>query len=187
MICNILSYFVKDIKDQHELAFYKQIITLNTIKIFYKDEILYIITNYKMLCFYKGISDFKSNIIKDYFNNTLSTYKSCSNKNKYVYLYYNKDNIIHIYNPNYIYYEFKHKKYLNKVCIKYLMKSRYLIISKIKYYNCSKYIYKFPTNFKYNGVQILIMNKYELYYNNLFYNLFFVRGFAALFIALIPN
>ena len=110
-----------------------------------------------------------------------------SRKHKYGLLYYNKDNKINGGNPNYIYFEFKHKKYLNKVCIKYVMKARYLIISKIKYYNCSKYIYKFPTNFKYNGVQILIMNKYELYYNNLFYNLFFVRGFAALFIALIPN
>ena len=180
MICNILSYFVKNIKDQNELAFYKQIITLNTIKIFYKDELLYNMTYYK-LCFYKKTFNFKSNIIKDYLYNTLSTYKSSFNKNKYVCLYYNKDNKINSYNTNYIYYEFKHKKYLNKVCIKYVMKARYLIISKIKYYNCSKYIYKFPTNFKYNGVQILIMNKYELYYNNLFYNLFFVCGFIYRF------
>jgi hypothetical protein len=47
MIYNILSYFIKDIKDQNELAFYKQININNIIKIFYKDELLY--EHYKVL------------------------------------------------------------------------------------------------------------------------------------------
>jgi hypothetical protein len=39
---NILSYFIKDIKDPIELAFYKQKNIDNTIEIFYKNELLYI-------------------------------------------------------------------------------------------------------------------------------------------------
>ena len=47
---NILSYFIKNIKDAKERAFYTQVNYINCIQIFYKDKILYkieiFITNY---------------------------------------------------------------------------------------------------------------------------------------------
>jgi hypothetical protein len=174
MKSNILSYFIKDIKDQHELAFYKQININNIIKIFYKDELLY--EHYKVLKLKISLLyNFKTNIKKDCYYNTLVNYKMMSIKNTCVFLYYNKDNKINCINPNYIHFVFKHKKYLNKAYnIEYVKNHRYLFISSIKYYNCSKYIYKFAITFKYKGVQILIMNKYELHYINNFFNLFFV-------------
>jgi len=172
MKSNILSYFIKDIKDQHELAFYKQINTNNNIKIFYKDKVLYDI-NYYVINLSK-IWNFKTNIIKDSYHNILINYKMMSRKHKYGLLYYNKDNKINGGNPNYIYFEFKHKKYLNKVCIKYVMESKNLFMCSIRYYKCYKYIYKCFTWFKYKSVQIFIMNKYELHYNNIFFKLFFV-------------
>jgi hypothetical protein len=57
---NILSYFIKDIKDPIELAFYKQKNIDNTIEIFYKNELLYILN-------YDIILNLKTNIIKNIF------------------------------------------------------------------------------------------------------------------------
>ncbi len=105
MIHNILSYFIKDIKDNQELAFYKKINTEDSIKIFYKDKLLYSIV-IDILYFIlkpelkpkvkpelnsKLIYNLVYNIKKDYYNNILYNYKIESNtKEKYVYLYYKK-------------------------------------------------------------------------------------------------
>jgi hypothetical protein len=56
---NILSYFIKDIKDAKERAFYKEINEPDFIQIFYKDEILYD-TQGKSYCY-------------NYINNTVKT------------------------------------------------------------------------------------------------------------------
>jgi len=171
MIYNILSYFVKDIKDKNELAFYKQININNTIKILYKEELLFYMSY--IIIHRKQIYNYKTNIKKDPYNNSFSNYKIESVKNKYVSLFYNKDNKIYgyIYNPNYIYYDYKHNKYLNKVFFTYVMEHKKLFICSIRYYNFYKYIYKWVTHFKYIGVKIFIMNKYELHYINIFFNL----------------
>jgi len=95
MIHNILSYFIKDIKDNQELAFYKQINTEDSIKIFYKDKLLYSIVidilyfilkpKVKPELNLKLIYNLVYNIKKDYYNNILYNYKIESNKKvKYV-------------------------------------------------------------------------------------------------------
>ena len=108
MIYNILSYFVKDIKDKNELAFYKQININNTIKILYKEELLFYMSY--IIIHRKQIYNYKTNIKKDPYNNSFSNYKMMSIKNTCVFLYYNKDNKINLINPNYIHFVFKHKK-----------------------------------------------------------------------------
>ena len=56
---NILSYFIKDIKDTNERAFYKQINNIDCIRILYKDKIIYEYGRYY-------ISNYLSNISKSF-------------------------------------------------------------------------------------------------------------------------
>ncbi len=73
---NILSYFIKDIKDAKERAFYKQVNYINCIQIFYKDKILYQIEIF--------ITNYINNIRKARYFNCKENYKIChsSYKNK---------------------------------------------------------------------------------------------------------
>jgi len=63
---NILSYFIKDIKDSKECALYTQINNTYNIEIFYKDKKIYKITYNKKLKQLTGY-DYKNNVIIDYF------------------------------------------------------------------------------------------------------------------------
>jgi len=180
---NILSYFNKDIKDPIELAFYKQKNIDNTIEIFYKNELLYILN-------YDIIMNLKTNIIKNIFFSSIGNYKceSCI-KDKYKFLYYKNDKLVGIDNFNFIYYDFSYTKYFSKQHYEYVIsekanskankkansiEEKLCAYTIIKYYKCFKYIYTKTNSFKYKYVQIFIMNKYELHYFNKFFNLFFV-------------
>jgi len=132
----ILSYFIKDIKDPKELAFYKGIKTRKTIQIFYKDELLYEIDS-------KDIFNYKTNICKTFYsycNYKLYSYKTTNYK--YKYLYYKNNNKIAVFNPYYIGYLYKQNKYLKKLVINYCSQNAYLINNKINYYKGYKYIFK---------------------------------------------
>ena len=172
---NILSYFIKDIKDPKECALYKQInTTTTTIEIFYKGLMIYYIRHYKLK---KEISwNYINNIIKDYSSGRIINYKIDYNKRlKYKAIYYKKDKKISRGNKhNCIKYEFIYNKYLIKKNFDYVIKFKSLLYTRIEYYNGYKYLYKDINNYKYKHVQILIMNKYELHYINRFFNLFFV-------------
>jgi len=175
---NILSYFIKDIKDPSELAFYKQMQTGYNIEITYKDKLLYKITGFKGKLY--TILNIKKNISLDYFSDVIINNKICSNKiMKQKTLYYKKDNKLLDINYNYISYIFIYNKYLYKTYFHYAKDGQYLLMNKIKYYNGYKYIYssihfnKNTITHKYNYVQIFILNKYELHYFNGFFNLFF--------------
>jgi hypothetical protein len=169
---NILSYFIKDIKDPKECALYKQMnTTSNNIDIFYKDELIHRIQLYKLkpaICW-----NYTNNISKEYLSGRIINYKIDSNKSsKYNTLFYKKDKRISENNGNHILYGFNYNKYLNKYLIKkyldYLAEFKSLLCIKIKYYNGC--IYK--GNHKYKHVRILIMNKYELHYINRFFNIY---------------
>jgi hypothetical protein len=174
---NILSYFIKDIKDPKECAYYKQMnITTNNIEIFYKDKIIYYLLQTKLKSC--TIWNLKNNVNIDYLDSIIN-YKIDSNKRlKYKQLFYKNDNKIFKENSNYIYYEFIYNKYLNKYLIKkffdYVIEDTILLCIKNKYYN--RYIYKYISrssyNHKYKHVQILIMNKYELHYINRFFSIY---------------
>jgi len=105
---NILSYFIKDIKEAKERAFYRQENHNNgIIKIFYKDEILYEMINncYNYINNIAKVPSLKCILnYKIYFNYIL----------KYKCLYYKKDSQIRLNNPNYIRFNFIYNKYLNK-------------------------------------------------------------------------
>ena len=165
---NILSYFIKDIKDQSEHIYYnaRKNNKEKYISIFYKNELLYQKKYYGSYNRY----NFITNIEKCGY--MINNYKITYNKrDKYVLLYYKKDNKITSVNPNYIYYIFKHKKYLFKVSIEYVIENKLIFINRIQYYKCSKYLSKYAFKNKYTGVKIFIMNKYELHYINRFFNL----------------
>ena len=174
---NILSYFIKDIKDPSELAFYKQKHIGNIVKIFYKDELIYEISHY----FFKPafIWNYRNNIMKKYFDGSKNNYKiHTDNANTIKYLYYKQDNKLHRENNSFIYYSYIYTKYLQKIYIEYVIDNEELLTIKIKYYNGYKYIYNYNpigsySYLKYSYNLIFIMNKYELYYNNGFFNLFF--------------
>jgi hypothetical protein len=170
-INNILSYFIKDIKDPKELAFYTGIKTNINIQIFYKDELIYEIKFFP----FKYICNCKKNTIQT--NYSFNNYKVYSDKHyKFKYLSYKNDNNIAKFNPNYIWYSYKQNKYLNKTNIKYIYNSKNLIIFILHYYKESKYIFKIKAVFyKFNSSLILIVNKYELHYYNRFFNLYFDR------------
>ena len=171
MINNILSYFIKDIKDPKELAFYKSFNTTAYLEIFYKDELLYKMTfipfNY---CY-----NYKKNILKNFFLHC--NYKLYSNKRcKHKYLYYKNNNKISIANPDpdYIWYSYNQTKYLKKISISYKSNNKYLLNIKLLYHKGSKYIFRFTKNsIIFNQSLILIMNKYELHYYNIFVYLYF--------------
>jgi hypothetical protein len=171
---NILSYFIKDIKDPKECALYKQMnTTSNTIDIFYKGNLIHRIQHYKLkaeICW-----NYTNNIIKEYLSGRIINYKFDSNKRrKYKTLFYKKDKIISKVNENHILYTFNYNKYLIKKYLDYLAEFKSLLCIKIKYYNgcIYKYIYRYKGNHKYKHVRILIMNKYELHYINRFFNIY---------------
>jgi hypothetical protein len=170
---NILSYFIKDIKDSKESALYTQTNNNNYSVIYYKDKKLYK-TMFTKLC-PKICWNYKNNVIIEYFSGNIINYKIDSNKRlKYKALFYKKDKIISKINDNYILYEFIYNKYLIKNFFDYVIDDKDLLCINIQYYNGYKYLYKDKNNYKYKYVQILIMNKYELHYINRFFNLFFV-------------
>jgi len=172
---NILSYFIKDIKDPKECALYQQINTTNNIEIFYKDKIIYNIRHYIKFHSYI-IRNYKNNFTLELFSGMIINYKICSNKKCNIKrLYYKKDNKILKENYNFIYYEFIYNKYLIKKYFDYVAECKSLLCIKIQYYNGFIYLYKDINNYKYKHVQILIMNKYELHYINIFFSLFFVN------------
>jgi hypothetical protein len=173
---NILSYFIKDIKDPKEFALYKQMNTTNNIEILYKGKLLYKLQ--PEICW-----NYKTNIIKKYFTrsiiNYIINYKINSNKKlKNKALFYKKDNKIALTNGNYISYSCIYNKYLIKNFFKYVMESKSVLFITIKYYNGYKYLYKSYNGYKgskYTRVRILIMNKYEAHYINRLLGLFFVN------------
>jgi len=182
---NILSYFIKDIKDPKERALYTQINTINIIEIFFKGKLLYKIIHNDIN---PGISwNYTNNIIKEYYYGRIINYKINSIKTRnYKELFYKKDMKISKVNGNYIYYSFIYNKYLIKINGYYVAEFKYLLCIKIKYFNGNKYLYKDKSkdksNQKYIFNQILILNKYELHYINSFFSLFFVsRNYSELF------
>ena len=168
-INTILSYFIKDIKYPKELAFYRGSKTNKTIKIFYKDELLYQIYSNN------SIFNYKTNINKTPF--TYCNYKLYSDKeNNYKHLYYKNDNDLVFCNPNCIWYYYIYNKYLKKKIISYTIEYKWLINIRINYYKGYKYIFKFKQSIcKFSQSLILIMNKYEIHYYNRFFNLYFVN------------
>jgi len=107
---NILSYFIKDIKDNNARSFYEQIKYENSgnIRIFHKDLLLFQITN--NYC-YKYIDNIITNIDSKFICN----YKICCDYyDKYKYLYYKNHDI-----NNYIMVNFTYNKYLKKLNFHY--------------------------------------------------------------------
>jgi hypothetical protein len=162
---NILAYFIKDIKDAKEQAFYKQINNTNNFIILYKDKKIY---EYGPLF----ISNYLYNILKSVKVNYMFNNKIRYNyRARYKNLFYKKDGHIHIYNPNYITIQFYQDKYLQKYNLNYVNEAQHLLTINIKYYNLYKYIYKIWYIKLYNTANnyitspmILIPNKYELQY-----------------------
>ena len=174
---NILSYFIKDIKDAKEKALYKQK-TYNTLKtILYKNEVIFEINNIHI---YKYIFNiYKSTLI----DCVKSNYKIASYLS-YKHLYYKHDKTVKYGSSNFIYFRFIYKKYLVKTAFIYASNNISLLHTILKYHNRYKYIFKYSNGYiyisnlykrnnKYTNNIILIMNKYELYYYNKFFNLYF--------------
>jgi len=115
---NILSYFIKDIKDHKTHSFYKQKQKKykDNIKIYYKKEIICEIN-----------SNYKYNYILNIYKSSLTTYKSnykiAFNLN-YKYFFYKKDNKVRLPNPNYIRYCFVYNKNFNKTQFNYTINNR---------------------------------------------------------------
>ena len=175
---NILSYFIKDIKDSKECALYTQINTTYTIEICYKDKKIYKITYNKKLNPIHSY-DYKNNVIIEYCSGRIINYKIDSNERaNYKALFYKKDMLLSKEYHNYdnsVIYEFIYNKYLIKNFFKYVIESKSVLSITIKYYNGYKYLYKYYKNFKYSKytrVQILIMNKYEAHYINRLFNIY---------------
>jgi len=173
---NILSYFIKDIKDPNECALYKQINTTNTIEIFYKDEKIYKLRHdrimhnkLKTLTSY----NYKNNVIIDYLSERIINSKIDSNKKfKFKTLFYKKDMKISKAYDNYVIYGFIYNKYLIKKDFNYVIEYKSVLSITIEYYNGYKYLYTNINNFKYESGQILIMNKYEANYINRFFSIY---------------
>jgi hypothetical protein len=171
---NILSYFLKDIKDPKECALYKQINTnTDNIEIFYKDAIIYRLQCYRLN---PEISwNYTKNIFKKYYPRRITNHKigypSIKIRNSKA-LFYKKDKIISKTNENYIMYDFIYNKYLIKKNFDYVIKFKSLLYTRIEYYNGYKYFIKYGKTFKYNYVHIFIMNKYELHYINRFFSIY---------------
>jgi hypothetical protein len=160
---NILSYFIKDIKDATELAFYKQINHNNSIHIIYKDKKLYKIS----------INNYSWNYIHDIIKHSALKYIHKSNMS-----YNYKNNIKTLYyesNNNSITFRFNiYNKYLKKKEFNYQIKRKSLLYVYISHYKEYKYIrmYAISAN-KFTSLHILIPNKYELQYYCKFFNLYF--------------
>ena len=164
---NILSYFIKDIKDPIRCAMYKQNNYTDYISICYGNEIIFTIYRNSIYNYIHNI--YKARITK----NAKCNYKICCFI-KCKYLYYKNDKNIRFTNPNYINYLIIYTKYLIKTKINYISNNVSLFNIEVKYYNGYKYIIK-PYNRikKYTNNIILIMNKYELYYYKTFFNFYF--------------
>ena len=162
---NIVSYFIKDIKDTNERAFYKQINNIDCIRILYKDKIIYEYGRYYISNYLSNIS--KSFKLKFIYNNRIRSNYTAG----YKILFYKKDGVIELQNPNCITFQFYTDKYLQKYYLDYINNAKCLLTINIKYKNQYKYIYK---RYRYNDKirlinMILIPNKYELqYYSKLF-------------------
>ena len=166
---NILSYFIKDIKDPIECSFYKQIKSIDnySLIIIYKNKTLFEITS-------RSIFNYILNICNSRITNKIKCNYKIASYNHIKYLYYNHDRRINTYNYNYISFDYICKKYIVKPIFKYVRNFITLLYTMAKYHNGFKYIIKkYDTGFKYNKNIILIMNKYELYYHNKFFNLYF--------------
>jgi hypothetical protein len=171
---NILSYFIKDIKDATELAFYKQKNHNTIIYILYKDRLIYKIDNY---CY-----NYIHNIVKSLSIKFIRKFNICHDyRNNYKYLYYKNDNTIKDYNSNFIRYFFTCKKYLNKKNLLYSSKTKSILFVSIIYYKKYKYIRNHNRVYNiqiinipiYTSSHILIPNKYELDYYCKFFNIYF--------------
>jgi len=190
---NILSYFIKDIKDPLELNKYRYYnISGYYIQIYYHNILLY----------YHNIKTkhILNHITKVYRNSNrihIHTSKLFTSKDvKHKILFYKKDSKIStIYpinnSPNFISYNYiinnKKFKYLYKPYLSYKINYIWILIIKIKYYNGSKYMYYNDKYKSKSGIsayksQILIMNKYELQYISRFFNLYFAHFYLALLI-----
>jgi hypothetical protein len=167
---NILSYFIKDIKDATERAFYKQVNDTNDIKIFYKDKIIYRI--YYSFCFNYIYNIVKLSSIK-YIRKSNICYNYATNNKA---LYYKNDAKIKINNLNNITFDFTYiyNKYLIKIVFRYTINNNKLLFVSIKNYNQYIYIsFNDKKSIKYSKNLILIPNKYELSYYCKFFNLYF--------------
>ena len=164
---NILSYFIKDIKDAKELALYKQTYYNNYKTIWYKNEIIFKINIIHIYNYIFNI--YKSSIIKC----IRSNYKISSYFNRKI-LYYKHDKTVKYGSSNYIMFYFIYKKYLVKTHFSYVINNISLLNIEIKYSNGYIYISNlYKRNNKYTNNIILIMNKYELHYYNKFFNIYF--------------
>jgi hypothetical protein len=164
---NILSYFIKDIKDPIRCAMYKQNNYEESITICYKNEVIFII-NIENIC------NFINNIYKSRsINNNKCNYKIGSSI-KFKQLFYKHDKNIKCSNRNYITFNYViYKKYTIKTYFNYINNNILLFSIEVKYYNGYKYIIKpYNRKKKYTNNIILIMNKYELYYYNTFFNFY---------------
>jgi hypothetical protein len=160
---NILSYFIRDIKDDKR-PFYRQVNNKGNISIFYKNDLLYTIGFY--------LHDYKKNIVKCISFKYISTSKICSDyDSKYKYLYYKNDI------NNYIMVNFTYDKYLNKRCFYYYMNHKCLLFISIIHYTRYKFIRINKGYSKFTSTHILIPNKYELhYYCKLLLIIYFVNN-----------
>jgi hypothetical protein len=104
---NILSYFIKDIKDPTERNFYKQKNIDNIIEIVYKDKRLFMINkNFTP----NHIYNYKTNIA---ITNALCNYKiEINNKHKVKIIFYKKDKEILTLNYYFIYNKYLVKTFL---------------------------------------------------------------------------
>ena len=166
---NILSYFIKDIKDPDEHAHYIQVAGGDFIMIGYKKKSIFEIDG-------DHIYNYNLNIYKIRFTKTRSNYKIYTYDN-IKHLFYKHDKNIKVGNKNHITFYFIYKKYLVKIDFSYINNNMTLLNNMVKYHNGFKYIItKYKPNHinnKYTNNFILIMNKYELHYYNKFFNLYF--------------
>ena len=172
---NILSYFIKDIKDTTERAFYRQQNYACGVQIYYKYELLYEIKDWYKIHY---LNNYETNIIFKYTFNCKIYYNYT--KNKYKKLFYKKDATIQFFSSNYILFYFYQSKYIKKYILEYCINKKHLLATNIKYYNQNKYIYKnviyyniLPKNkFIITSPMILIPNKYELHYYSKLFHIF---------------
>jgi hypothetical protein len=169
---NILSYFIKDIKDPIEIALYEQRNRNDSITIVYKNYPIFMLIGNYILKHIRNIHKTRDNNIKC--NYKIHSYMSEK------YLYYKHDKKISTSNSNYIIFSYIRKKYQVKTYFEYFINNIRLFITLIKYFNGYKYKYiikKYMT-IKYTNNIIIIMNKYELHYYNKFFDLYFGYKYA---------
>jgi hypothetical protein len=172
---NILSYFIRNIKDKKERSYYKQKKDkcLNYVKILYKDEII--------LCIKGG----KTKIIWNYRNNIhrlyQDTYYRFSNNKLFKdgrtkILFCNNE--LDISNYEIIFQINTTNKFKYSCICRYKYNNTFIFSISYKYSKRKKYksiylddpMFYFKFFYKFHKSIVLIKNKYELhYYSNLFY------------------